>query len=142
MFASMFRRCRKLKYSIQPTIYSIARDSNSCIIYIADSQNYRIMSYAFNASTGNVFAGGQGAGTNGTQLNCPFGVYFDSLSNSLIIANSYANNSVRWNWPQVVGHSLLVILMDCMVIHQHYCFIPSMYYKILWEIFICSWYGE
>jgi sugar lactone lactonase YvrE len=66
------------------------------------------MVYAFNASTGNIFAGYQGPGTNGTQLYFPIGLYLDSSSNSLIIANNLAHNIVRWelnasNWTLVVG---------------------------------------
>ncbi len=53
-------------------------------------------------------AGGNGAGMNSTQLNDPRGLYFDSTTNSLIIANSGANNVVRWvigdsNWTLVAG---------------------------------------
>lgn len=66
------------------------------------------MVYAFNASTGNIFAGFQGAGTDTTRLNFPMGIYFDSSSNSLIIANAYANNIVRWGlgaseWTRIAG---------------------------------------
>ena len=67
------------------------------------------MVYEFNASSGTILVGGQGVGTNSTQLNTPMGLYFDSLSNSLIIANCYANNIVRSrlntsNWELVVGN--------------------------------------
>jgi hypothetical protein len=43
-----------------------------------------------------VFAGGNGQGTNEIQLDTPVGLYFDSLSNSLVIVNYGANNIVRW----------------------------------------------
>lgn len=71
--------------------------------------NNRIMIYGFNASSGTILVGGQGAGTNWTQLNTPMGLYFDSPSNSLIIANCYANNIVRSRlntnvWELVVGN--------------------------------------
>ena len=90
--------------------YCVARDSNSKTLYISEGgTNNRIMVYEFNASSGTILVGGQGVGTNSTQLNTPMGLYFDSLSNSLIIANCYANNIVRSrlntsNWELVVGN--------------------------------------
>jgi hypothetical protein len=55
-----------------------------------------------------VVAGGNGQGTNNTQLDSPAGIYFDSSSNSLVIVNSGANNVVRWalgasSWTLVAG---------------------------------------
>ena len=66
------------------------------------------MSYASNASTGTVVAGGNGAGTLSNQLRSPFAVCFDSSSNSLLIANYYYHDIVRWvigssGWTLVVG---------------------------------------
>jgi len=86
--------------------YGIAHDWNTGILYIADTYNDRIMSYAFGASTGTMVIGG--TGTNSTQLLFPTGLHFDSSSNSLYIANSNANNIVRWvvnasTWILVAG---------------------------------------
>ena len=66
------------------------------------------MSYLAGASSGAVAAGGNGQGTNNNQLNYPVGVYFDGSSSSLIIANTGANNIVRWvlgsgSWTLVAG---------------------------------------
>jgi DNA-binding beta-propeller fold protein YncE len=66
------------------------------------------MQYLPNASSGTVVAGGNGAGTNNTQLWSPYGFAFDSSSNSLVIANFDANNVVRWvlgasSWTLVAG---------------------------------------
>ena len=66
------------------------------------------MSYASGASSGTKCIGGTGFGT--TQLKTPTGIYFDSASNSLYIANTDANNIVRWvvgasNWILVAGSS-------------------------------------
>ncbi|CAF5193111.1 unnamed protein product, partial [Rotaria magnacalcarata] len=62
------------------------------------------------ASSGTVVAGGTGSGTGSTQLFMPFGIYLDSATNSLLIANSGANNIVRWvigasKWTLVAGSS-------------------------------------
>lgn len=86
----------------------IARDSSTGTLYIADQANNRIMQYLAGASSGTVVAGGYGQGTNSSQLNLPAGVYFDSTSNSLIIANTGANNIVRWvlganSWTLLIG---------------------------------------
>ncbi|CAF4039030.1 unnamed protein product [Rotaria sp. Silwood1] len=66
------------------------------------------MCYQANASSGTVVAGGNGAGTSNTQLNNPFGLYFDVSSNSLLIGNTDAHNVVRWtlgatHWTLVAG---------------------------------------
>ncbi|CAF3973645.1 unnamed protein product [Rotaria magnacalcarata] len=68
------------------------------------------MSYASDASVGTVAVGSNGFGTSYTQLEYPVGLYFDSLTNSLVVANSAAHNIVRWilsdnSWTQVAGIS-------------------------------------
>ena len=73
----------------------IVCDPNTYTFYITDTNNHRVMHYSFNASAGTVAAGGNGAGTNNTQLNYPIGMYFDTISNSLIIANYNSHNIVR-----------------------------------------------
>ncbi|CAF1585543.1 unnamed protein product [Adineta steineri] len=88
--------------------YGISRDSNSDTLYVADYYNHRIMSYMSNATFGTVVAGGNGGGTNYTQLYYPTSIYFEALSNSLIIDNYAANNIVRWTigdskWTLLAG---------------------------------------
>jgi sugar lactone lactonase YvrE len=88
--------------------YDITHDEISITFYVADSRNHRIMAYAFGATSEVLVAGGNGPGFNNTQLNSPSGVYFDSPSNSLIIANRYANNIVSWiigdsEWTLIAG---------------------------------------
>ena len=87
---------------------AIVRDGSSGALYVADTFNHRVMKYLSNASSGTVVAGGNGAGLNRTQLNYPYGMSFDSFSNSLVIANYGAHNVVRWvlgasNWTLVAG---------------------------------------
>jgi sugar lactone lactonase YvrE len=83
-------------------------DSSSGTLYISDTSNHRVLCYPSGASSGTVVAGGNGSGKNNTQLSRPYGLYFDSLTNSLIIANYGANNVVRWaiganSWTLVAG---------------------------------------
>ena len=91
--------------------FGIARNPASGALYITDQSNHRVMEYASGASSGTVVAGGNGPGTSNTQLNLPAGVYFDASSNSLIIANTGANNIVRWiigasTWTLVAGSAI------------------------------------
>jgi sugar lactone lactonase YvrE len=89
---------------------SVTLDLNSSKLYIADTGNHRIMSFASGSLTGIVVAGGNGSGTLTTQLYNPSDVYFDSSSNSLFIANSGAHTIVRWVigasfWTLVAGYA-------------------------------------
>ncbi|CAF5029330.1 unnamed protein product, partial [Rotaria sp. Silwood1] len=67
--------------------YGIACDSNTGTLYMADTNNNRIISYASDTSFGSVVAQGNGEGAGSTQLSDPRGICFDSSSNSLVIAN-------------------------------------------------------
>jgi hypothetical protein len=66
------------------------------------------MCYLSGASSGTLIVGGNGFGTNITQLYNPVGIYFNSSSNSFILDNHYANNIVSWpigatSWTILVG---------------------------------------
>ena len=89
--------------------YGVTRDPISSALYIADRSNHRVMCYSSNALFGTVVAGGNGQGINNTQLYSPFGIHLDVISNSLLIANYEANNTVRWrlgasNWELIFGN--------------------------------------
>ena len=86
----------------------MALDSNSGTFYVSDTDNHRIMQYLLGTSSGTLVAGGNGAGIGNTQLFNPRGIYFDPSTNSLLIANNYAHNIVRWvlgdnGWILVAG---------------------------------------
>ena len=75
---------------------------------MADTDNSRIMYFSVGVRNGTIVAGNNTAGITSTQLSFPRGVYFDSISNSIIIANNGAYNIVRWsigasNWTLVTG---------------------------------------
>jgi hypothetical protein len=83
-------------------------DSSTGNLYVSDTYNYRIVRYTPNATVGTVVAGGNGGGVGTNQLNLPRGLIYDVTTNSLIIANSNANNIVRWvigttSWTLLVG---------------------------------------
>ena len=74
----------------------IAYDSQTNNLYIADTDNQRVMQYQYGASMGNVIAGGNGYGLNTSQLSTSYALYFDVFSNSLVIANADMPRIVRW----------------------------------------------
>ena len=76
--------------------FDVAYDSNSGSIFVADNGNNRIMRFKLNNSTGEIIAVGNGIGLNNTQLSHPSGIYYDSFSTSLLIANTNAHNIIRW----------------------------------------------
>ncbi|CAF1370282.1 unnamed protein product [Rotaria sordida] len=88
--------------------YAMTRDSSTGTLYISDTDNRRIMEYVSGASSGTVVAGGNGFGTGTTQLAAPSGIYFESSSDSFVIANYLGHNIVRWvrgasNWTLIAG---------------------------------------
>ncbi|CAF4148654.1 unnamed protein product, partial [Adineta steineri] len=88
----------------------IERVSSSGTLYITDVVNHRVMQYLNGSSSGTVVAGGNGFGTNTSQLWFPFGFTLDLSTNSLIIANYAAHNVVRWvigatSWTLLAGSS-------------------------------------
>ena len=88
----------------------MARDACSGTLYIADTFNHRVVRYLAGVISGTIVAGGNGAGLGITQLNYPASLYFDSSSNSLMVANTAANNIVRWvlgatSWTLLAGSS-------------------------------------
>lgn len=88
--------------------YAIDYHLPSNSLYVSDYTNYRIMRYSVGASSGYMVAGTGFFGRNSTFLTNPVGIYFDTLSNSLIIANHFAYNIIRWplgatNWTLLAG---------------------------------------
>ena len=87
----------------------IAFDPNTDAFYVSEAVNNRVMRYRRNSTVGTLVAGGNGNGTGNTQLSSPRGLYYDSSTNSLVIANAAANNVVRWvigasSWTLMAGN--------------------------------------
>ena len=88
----------------------LVRKETSGTLYIADFGNNRVMGYLSNAASGSLAAGDGTFGTGLTQLWKPAGLYFDTFSDSLVIANHNAKNIVRWklgarNWTLLAGNA-------------------------------------
>lgn len=75
-------------------------DSTDTYMYVADSNNNRIMRYLTNSTSGTngiLVAGGTGANDINTSLNYPWGIhYLPSVSNDLFIANYDGHSVMRW----------------------------------------------
>jgi len=64
------------------------------------------MKYLYNSLSGIVVGGNITAGTTRTQLSKPHGLFFESSSNSILIANTGANNTVNdIQWSIIIGDS-------------------------------------
>ena len=90
--------------------YGFTLNPTTNTLYVSDYLNHRIMSYAPGTLNGTLLLGGNGSGFNNTQLRFPVGLHYDSLTNSLIIANILAHNIVRYTfgnnyWTLVAGNS-------------------------------------
>ena len=72
-------------------------------IYVADSDNDRIMEWKKGATTGQVVAGGNGRGNRNDQLNYPINVIVDKQNDSLIISDAHNQRVVQW--PRRNGRS-------------------------------------
>ena len=88
--------------------HGIALHPTTNTLYISDYINDRIMSYPSGVNNGTLILGGRGPGSNNTQLYFPTGLHYDSFTNSLIIANHFSNNVVRFvlganNWELLAG---------------------------------------
>ena len=88
--------------------FGVVQDPISKTLYVVDYGNQRVMSYAQGSLAGSRVAGGSVAGLNTTLLINPTGIYLDSVTNSLFIANFGAYNIVRWplgasSWTLVAG---------------------------------------
>ena len=85
-------------------------DPTTKTLYVVDNANHRIMGYAAGASAGWVAAGrNNSAGNNNSLLLAPSRAHFDSVTNSLIIANTGSHNVVRWTlgdttWSLLAGN--------------------------------------
>jgi len=62
-------------------------------VYVADSNNNRIMCWSLGSKEGRVVVGGNGAGQGSNQLNYPQGLSFDVENNLYVV--DYNNNRIQ-----------------------------------------------
>jgi len=64
-------------------------------LYIADSNNNRVMKWPANAASGTIVAGGNGPGSDYTQLLSPYDVVLDS-SGTVYVSDLGNNRIMQW----------------------------------------------
>ncbi|CAF3928098.1 unnamed protein product [Adineta steineri] len=87
-------------------------------IFIADTENHRIVEWNYNAKEGQIIAGGSGRGKRINQLNYPAGVIVDEQNHSIIIADYMNRRVIQWlNQNQ----QILIDNIDCygLAIHKN-----------------------
>ncbi|CAF0719520.1 unnamed protein product [Adineta steineri] len=79
-------------------------------IFIADSENHRIVEWKYNGKEGQIIAGGNWQGNQIDQLNEPTDVVVDQQSHSIIIADYWNRRVIQWlNQSQ----QILISSIDC-----------------------------
>jgi sugar lactone lactonase YvrE len=82
-------------------------------IYIADSNNHRIVEWECGAKIGEVVAGGNGQGNRLDQLNYPTSVIFDKNNDSFIICDQGNRRVVQWSRQNDTNAEIIISDIDC-----------------------------
>ncbi|CAF1297939.1 unnamed protein product [Adineta steineri] len=69
---------------------------NDKSIYIADSDNHRVVKWKLNSNKGQIIAGGNGYGNQNNQLSSPAEIIFDKENNSFIISDCGNKQVIRY----------------------------------------------
>jgi sugar lactone lactonase YvrE len=70
-------------------------------IYVLDANNERVTKWAPGASTGILVAGGNTEGISVNTLSGPAGMYVESNTSTIWIADTYNNRIVKWSSPSI-----------------------------------------
>ncbi len=82
-------------------------------IYIADTWNHRIIEWKWNATSGQVVAGGNKQGNEAHQLSYPFDVIVDKEKNNLIICDKRNRRVVRWPRRNGTSGETIISNINC-----------------------------
>lgn len=82
-------------------------------IYIADSNNHRILAWKQNLTAGHVVAGGNGSGKRDDQLHGSADVIFDYRTDSLIISDGKNRRVIGRPRLNAAGQKTIVSNIDC-----------------------------
>jgi sugar lactone lactonase YvrE len=85
-------------------------DNDDKTIYVADTNNHRIVEWRCGATSGRVVAGGNGQGNRNDQLNHPRDVIIDKKSDSFIICDTENRRVIQW--PRQKGTSGKIIISN------------------------------
>jgi len=90
--------------------HGLCLDDDHRTIYIADSDNHRIVAWKYGVTMGQIVAGGNGRGNRTDQLNFSRNVIVDKETDSLIICDWGNRRVVRW--PRQHGTNGEAIISD------------------------------
>ena len=93
--------------------HGLSVDDDHRTIYIADSNNHRILAWNYGASKGQVVAGGNGKGDRNDQLNFPRNVIVDSKTDCVIICDWGNRRVVRWPRKDGVSGEIIISNIEC-----------------------------
>ena len=82
-------------------------------IYIADQSNHRIIEWKWNATSGQVVAGGNKEGNEDHQLSYPLDVIVDKERDNLIICDNGNRRVVRWPRRNGTSGETIISNIDC-----------------------------
>ncbi|CAF4830933.1 unnamed protein product, partial [Rotaria socialis] len=82
-------------------------------VYVADRNNHRIVGWKWNATSGEVVAGGNGEGNGTHQLFNPFDVIVDKERDSFIICDWRNRRVVRWLRRNGIHGETTISNIDC-----------------------------
>jgi hypothetical protein len=82
-------------------------------IYVADTDNHRIVEWKRNAINGQIVEGGNEKGNRNDQLNGPTKVIIDKENDSLIICDKGNRRVMRWPRPNGRSGEILISNIDC-----------------------------
>ncbi|CAF3852060.1 unnamed protein product [Adineta steineri] len=87
---------------------------NDKSVYIADSDNHRIVKWKLNSNTGEIIAGGNGKGNENNQLNDPVDIIFDKENNSFIISEWGNRRVIRYFAQNQTNQQILISNIHCL----------------------------
>jgi sugar lactone lactonase YvrE len=82
-------------------------------IYVADTDNHRIVEWNSDATNGRIVAGGNGKGDQNDQLNGPTKVIVDKENDFLIICDEGNRRATRWTRRNGQTGVILISNIDC-----------------------------
>ena len=97
----------------------ICVDDQNHLIYIADSENHRIIQWKLDADNGRIVVGGKGQGNQFDQLNEPTDVIIDRRDNTLIIADFGNRRVMKWSRQSNSLPQMIINNIDCARLAMH-----------------------
>ncbi|CAF1202632.1 unnamed protein product [Adineta steineri] len=82
-------------------------------IYVADSENHRIVKSELNSKTGQITAGGNGSGNQNNQLHGPTDIIFDKQNNFFIISEWENKRVIRYFDPKLTNPQIIISNITC-----------------------------